>query len=483
MPLNLPSNPSLNQTSTQNGRVYRWSGAAWEFASVSPAEDARWSLFAPPAPTSLTATPGNAQASLSWSAPTVLAQTPITDYIVQYSANSGSSWTTFSDGTSTSTSATVTGLTNSTAYVFRVAAANGAGTGAYTAASASVTPIDVPAAPTSLTATAGNEQVSLTWTAPAVLTQTITDYVVQYKTVAASTWTTFSDGVSTTTSATITGLTSGVAYLARVAAVNPSGTGAFATSSEFTPTGTPTDPYYNQVVLLKHFDGANNTIVTEDGSYSSFLTTSQKKFGTTSLRLLVNAPRHTPSPLVTLNASGNLVVECWLRMAPAGTYAMPTTQYGSQNAEVISSADHTSGYDPLGSALGFYIVSFQHNTYTSQSNDRGLYVRVRPDGIDAGRDNFGWTNAFNIFASASFDWQEDTWYHIAWVRSGGYWSFYVNGSKLTNTLNDQDTTAYNRAFDYDGYNSFLDELRITVGTDRGYTGATIPVPIAPFPDA
>jgi hypothetical protein len=112
-------------------------------------------LFVPPAPTSLTASGGNAQATLSWTAPTVLAQTPITDYVVQYSSNSGSTWTTFSDGTSTATSATVTGLTNGTAYVFRVAAVNGVGTGAYTSATSSVTPGDVfRAIPTMTSATA-----------------------------------------------------------------------------------------------------------------------------------------------------------------------------------------------------------------------------------------------------------------------------------------------------------------------------------------
>jgi hypothetical protein len=102
--------------------------------------DSRWAVFLPPAPTSLSATAGNAQASLTWSAPTVLSQTPITDYIVQYSSNGGSTWTTFSDGTSTSTSATVTELTNGTAYVFRVAAVNGVGTGAYSSVTSSVTP-------------------------------------------------------------------------------------------------------------------------------------------------------------------------------------------------------------------------------------------------------------------------------------------------------------------------------------------------------
>jgi hypothetical protein len=97
-------------------------------------------LFLPPAPTSVTALAGNAQATASWTAPTVLTQTPLQDYVVQYSSNSGSSWTTFSDGTSTATSATVTGLTNGTAYTFRVAGVNAVGTGSYSTASSAVTP-------------------------------------------------------------------------------------------------------------------------------------------------------------------------------------------------------------------------------------------------------------------------------------------------------------------------------------------------------
>jgi len=81
---------------------------------------------------------GDSQVSLTWSAPTL--GTPPTDYQVQYSSNSGSSWATFSDGTSAATSAVVTGLTNGTGYIFRVRAVNALGEGPYGAAGGTVTP-------------------------------------------------------------------------------------------------------------------------------------------------------------------------------------------------------------------------------------------------------------------------------------------------------------------------------------------------------
>ena len=96
-------------------------------------------LLVPSAPTNVTAVAGNAQVILSWTAPTI-AVPPLTDYREQYSADNGVTWTTFAAAASTATSGTVTGLTNGTSYVFRVAAVNGAGTGAYSTASSAVTP-------------------------------------------------------------------------------------------------------------------------------------------------------------------------------------------------------------------------------------------------------------------------------------------------------------------------------------------------------
>jgi hypothetical protein len=78
---------------------------------------------------------------LTWTAPSNNGGSSITNYSVQYSSNSGSTWTTFSRTASTTASQVVTGLTNGTAYVFRVAGINANGTGTYTAASSSVTPV------------------------------------------------------------------------------------------------------------------------------------------------------------------------------------------------------------------------------------------------------------------------------------------------------------------------------------------------------
>jgi hypothetical protein len=95
---------------------------------------------APNAPTDIAGTAGNTQVSLTWSAPASNGGAEITDYVVQYSSNGGTNWTTFNDGTSTSVSAVVTGLTNGTTYIFKVAAVNSVGTGNFSSQSSSLAP-------------------------------------------------------------------------------------------------------------------------------------------------------------------------------------------------------------------------------------------------------------------------------------------------------------------------------------------------------
>ena len=68
--------------------------------------------------------------SVQWSAPVSDGGDSVTDYIVQYRTPTGA-WTTFNDGVSTATTATVTGLSRGTPYNFRVAAVNTNGVGSY----------------------------------------------------------------------------------------------------------------------------------------------------------------------------------------------------------------------------------------------------------------------------------------------------------------------------------------------------------------
>jgi hypothetical protein len=189
---------------------------------------------APSAPTGLVATASNGSVGLSWSAGSN-GGSAITDYLVEYSAD-GSTWSTFADGTSSNTSATVTGLTNGTAYSFRVSAINSVNTGVASSV-VSATP-NVPPTPTGLTATPGNASVTLSWTAGTYGGPEVTDYVIQYSTDE-STWLTFTDGTSAATSATVSGLTNGTTYFFRVSAANSLGTSTASSTVSTIPVAPP----------------------------------------------------------------------------------------------------------------------------------------------------------------------------------------------------------------------------------------------------
>ncbi|MHB8262562.1 MAG: fibronectin type III domain-containing protein [Acidimicrobiales bacterium] len=92
----------------------------------------------PGAPTNVIATPAKATANLNWTAPASQGECPITSYEVD--VYSGSTLASSVDTGSTSTSFTVTGLTNGTKYTFTVAATNCDGNGPASAASQPVIP-------------------------------------------------------------------------------------------------------------------------------------------------------------------------------------------------------------------------------------------------------------------------------------------------------------------------------------------------------
>ena len=99
----------------------------------------------PAAPTSVVAQPGDGSATVSWSTPPGDGGRPITGYRVGISPPAPGAAVQVS-----ATLAVITGLTNGTAYTFRVAATNAVGTGPQSNPSAPVTPTAAPSPPTGL---------------------------------------------------------------------------------------------------------------------------------------------------------------------------------------------------------------------------------------------------------------------------------------------------------------------------------------------
>lgn len=196
---------------------------------------------APGAPTGVTATAGNASASVAFTAPASNGGSAITGYTVTSSPAGG---TDTNSGT-TGLTHSITGLTNGTAYTFTVTATNAIGTSSASSASSAITPSAGATAPAQVTGltlgTATDTTQPLTWTAPSNGGSAITDYVVQWAVAGSGTWNTFADGTSTTAAATVTGLTASTSYDYRVAAVNSIGTGTnSATSTGSTAAAAPT---------------------------------------------------------------------------------------------------------------------------------------------------------------------------------------------------------------------------------------------------
>ncbi|MHC4832982.1 MAG: invasin domain 3-containing protein [Planctomycetota bacterium] len=188
----------------------------------------------PGAPTALSATAGNGSAEIAFTPPANTGGSAITNY--EYTIDSGTNWTPFTPAATTSP-VTVTGLSNGTPYSIALRAVNSNGAG--TASSpVSVTPATVPDMPTIDSATPGNGSAEIAFTGPVDDGGSlILDY--EYELDASGTWVSFG---STSSPATITGLTNGQTYSVSIRAVNAMGAGAGSTAADVTPATVPDAP-------------------------------------------------------------------------------------------------------------------------------------------------------------------------------------------------------------------------------------------------
>jgi fibronectin type 3 domain-containing protein len=185
----------------------------------------------PAAPANPVATAGNAQASLTWSA-----SSGATGYQVKRATTSGGPYTQI--GTPASTSYTDTSLTNGTTYYYVVSAIDSAGesTNSAQVSAQPVATATTAAAPTNLSATAGNAQVSLTWSA----STGATSYHVKRATTSGGPNTQVA--APTSTSYTDTSLTNGTTYYYVVSAVDSAGESANSAQVSATPAAPVNNP-------------------------------------------------------------------------------------------------------------------------------------------------------------------------------------------------------------------------------------------------
>lgn len=201
-------------------------------------------LTVPGAPTSLEATAGNAQASVIWTAPASDGGSAITSYTVTSTPGNLTC-------TTITTSCLVTGLSNGTAYTFKVTATSAAGTGAASTASSSVTPTTVPDAPSSILVVPSSGQAILIFTSPASDGgSSVSGYEYRYTWNSGANESTPVSLSAASRSVTITGLTNGVGYIFEVRAVNATGNSPWAsTTQETTPSGVPGEVVTSDAVV------------------------------------------------------------------------------------------------------------------------------------------------------------------------------------------------------------------------------------------
>ena len=222
------------------------------------------------------------------------------------------------------------------------------------------------------------------------------------------------------------------------------------------------DPYFSDVAVLLHMDGADGGSVFTDVIGNAVAvsgittTTDQIKFGISSGKFLTPwtdlAIAHTPA--LSLGFS-DFTVECWV--------------YNTQTAGAWT---YLVSKGPLTSTTGEFDLSLGD---TSILNDR---VRLRVKTVD------GTVTVESTIASPL-----NEWFHLAGVRYGSKIILFLNGEKMAETSVSSPVEADSEAFRVGTGSSasaanpyvYMDDVRYTVGVAR-YTQPFTPRQLA-FPDA
>ena len=351
----------------------------------------------PSAPTGLSAQAGNRQVTLTWTNPN---NAEISGYQYRQSADSGATWTDWTDisgsGAST-TSHTVGSLSNGQAYTFQVrAVADQGNTPGTASASVSATPSGPPAAPTGLRATPGEAQVKLSWTDPS--NTNITKYQVRQRAGNAnwSAWTDIASSGATTTTHTVSSLTNATTYTFQIRAVAGSNNGPNSASVSATPAG--------QLVknLNKNIGGAAGTNIVANDAAQAFTTGSNGPGYTLNYVVLGAGGSGTPpgpdgySVKVCNNAATNLPgATCTDLSEPAALAGGGADVFAASGGGIVLSASTTYWIVFDSDSGGSGTWELRRTTDDGEDSGAAAGFGIFNDGLHRARAGTSWATATN----------------------------------------------------------------------------------------
>ena len=217
------------------------------------------------------------------------------------------------------------------------------------------------------------------------------------------------------------------------------------------------DRYFSNVALLLNMDGSGSSFldssispktITAVGSATQSST--QSKWGGKSLAL-DGSTAYLTVPRTGFTMTGDFVIEVWAYFSSLSIYA--------------SIIDGRSSANYLDFICGIYNIGGS----------------LRPDFVTVGGAGARLTGNSTAVSL-------NTWTHIAFVRSNGVISAFINGVRDNNQITYASSITpvasnmlIGRNVDGNFINGYIDDLRVTIGSNRNYTGATITVPTAAFP--
>ena len=183
-----------------------------------------------------------------------------------------------------------------------------------------------------------------------------------------------------------------------------------------------------------------------------------------------------------LETEGNAQISTSVSKWPGGSISLPqvsTTDYLRDPSTFIFSGD--------------FVIEGWIYFSSSSTGFPSLFSSTTASQLQLQFNSTGATYYFSFAGSAIINAQAsglsaDTWTHFAIVRSGtaaNNISVYFGGTRKnqatsTATVTQALVIGVDHAF-VNPFKGYIDDFRITVGTTRGYSGASITVPTAPFP--